>query len=672
MGDDVNSESTSTIGDDWVKESDISISSLPMDCNKEMVSSSSFVSFMSDAEGKKMLWVRLLGVQNRPNPLDDWDQLYNLNNQVGLRNDCRKLAKLLDNKKSVPELESFMTLYCKKRNVDYKKDSGWIVVLEKILKFELPQEHLFNVFFAFTTKYIPKETKENAQIYDLFRLLLQYHDPQISSHLDSLKCPPHCYASQWFSTVLAASVGDGVCRALWELYIEKGDPFLIFYMALVLIINARDQLLQIGSDRREEALAMLTALPNQLTIDDVPDFVQLSAYYADRTPQCVREDFHYLIFGSNYDDEVGEMQVSKLLCLPVTVQELTRKERGAVLASNIAYFVIDCRSNEAYNSGHIYGSFNLDCQLLVDAPSQFEMALSCLESYKNDQKFEEHICFFGYGDEDLDQFMNMVIARFLRDGKSHVTFAQGGYHGLHMVLSESNRLRLINSHDESKCRECGNASAARSWKLVGKVKEVVISKSAAVKDKVSELVTQASPGYAPVSEVKHVVSADRYGKRYRNERSVFSIDDDSSDESGGALFNKANGKEELLLADQAEFIERFQCHELGDGKLMIPSHIAITRTHMHVLRDVDGKPGFVTTEARHALSSVLRVTSKKKVPELLTFKFGYEINGNSKITAVHKFLVPKAGECAKAVKTAIFALRPLSDSESTEINFATS
>ncbi|PIO54855.1 hypothetical protein TELCIR_23770, partial [Teladorsagia circumcincta] len=89
--------------------------------------------------------------------------------------------------------------------------------------------------------------------------------------------------------------------------------------------------------------------------------------------------------------------------------------------STITYFVIDCRSNEAYNSGHIYGSFNLDCKLLVDAPSQFEMALSCLESYKHEQKFDEHICFFGYGDEDQ--------------------------------------------------------------KLVGKMKEVVISKSAAVKDK---------------------------------------------------------------------------------------------------------------------------------------------------------------------------------------------
>ncbi|RCN38761.1 hypothetical protein ANCCAN_15321 [Ancylostoma caninum] len=89
MGDDINSESTSTIGDDWVKESDISISSLPNDGGKEILSSSSLVSFVSDTESKKMFWVRLLGVQNRPNPLDDWDQLYNLNNQVGLRNGKR-------------------------------------------------------------------------------------------------------------------------------------------------------------------------------------------------------------------------------------------------------------------------------------------------------------------------------------------------------------------------------------------------------------------------------------------------------------------------------------------------------------------------------------------------------------------------------------------------------
>ncbi|KAJ1364617.1 hypothetical protein KIN20_024741 [Parelaphostrongylus tenuis] len=671
MGDEVNSESTSTISDDWVKESDISISSLPMECSKDLLPSSRFVPSVSEIENKKMQWVRLLGVLNRPNPLEDWDQLYNLNSQVVLRNDCRKLATVLGNKKSVPELESFMTLYCKKRNADYKKDIGWLVVLEKFLKFDLPAEHLFNVFFAFTTKYIPKETKENAQIYDLFRLLLQYHDPQISSHLDSLKCSPYSYTNQWFSTVLAASVDDSVCGTLWESYIERGDPFLIFYMALVLIINARDQLLEIDLSRRDIAHGILISLPSQLTVDDVPDFVQLSSYYADRTPQCVREDLHYLIFGANYDDDVSEMQMSKLLCLPLTVQELVRKERGAVGTSNIAYFIIDCRSNEAYKSGHIYGSFNLDCKLIVDEPNQFEMALACLQSYKHDQKFEEHICFFGYGEDDSDQFMNMVIARFLREGTSHVTFAQGGYRGLHNILLESNRLRLINSHDESKCRECRNTSGVSSWKFVGKVKDVVISKSAAVKGKVSGLVIQTTPGHAPTTEVKHVMSSERYGKRYRNERSVFSIEDGSSDEDDGAISNKSGGKEELLITEQAEFIERYPCHEVNENKEMIPSHIAITRTHMHVLRDVPGKPGYVTTEARHALPSVLRVTSRRKVPELLTFKFGYEICGVPKITAVHRFLVPKAGECAKSVKMAIFALRPLSDSETTEIGITT-
>ncbi|KJH44527.1 kelch repeat protein [Dictyocaulus viviparus] len=656
MGEELNSESTSTISDDWVKEGGVSISSLPTEFSKEM-SSSSVVSFVSEVDNKKMLWVRLLGVFNRPNPLDDWDQLYNLNNQIGLRNDCRKLAILLDNKKSVPELESFMTLYCKKRNVDYKKDIGWLVILEKIIRLDLPGEHLFNVFFAFTTKYIPRETRENAQIYDLFRLLLQYHDPQISSHLDSLKCDPYSYANQWFSTMLAASVHDDVCRTLWELYIEKGDPFLIFYMAIVLIVNARDQLLDINLSGRDMALKTLVSLPNQLTVDDIPDFVQLSVFYADRTPQCVREDLHYLIFGSNYDDDAGEIQMSKLLCLPLAARELIRKEPRATC--NITYFVIDCRSNEAYKNGHIYGSFNLDCKLMVDEPDQFEMALACLQSFKHDQKLDEHICFLGYGENDMDQFMNMVIARFLQDGKSHVTFAQSGYRGLHSALLESNRLRLINSHNKLKCQECKNGTAVSSWKLVGKMKEVVLSKSSAVKGKVSELVAQATPAHALSTEVKHVASSDRYGKRYRNEPSIFSIDDDSSDENCGSVSNKLGGKEELRLAEQAEFIEHFPCHELNDDKKLVSSHIAITRTHIHVLRDVLEKPGYVTTEARHPLSSVLRVTSKKKIPELLTFKFGYETRGIPKFTAIHRFIVPKAGECAKSVKTAIFALRPL-------------
>lgn len=64
---------------------------------------------------------------------------------------------------------------------------------------------------------------------------------------------------------------------------------------------------------------------------------------------------------------------------------------------------------------------------------------------------------------------------------------------------------------------------------------------------------------------------------------------------------------------------------------------------------------------RHSLSSVMRVTSKKKIPEFLTFKFGYELpTGEAHINRVHCFIIPKAGDCAKAIKTAIVALKPSS------------
>ena len=146
--------------------------------------------------------------------------------------------------------------------------------------------------------------------------------------------------------------------------------------------------------------ALLKSLPSNITAQDASDFIQLASYYSDKTPQSIREDFHYKIFGANYDDEVGEFTITKLMCLPITIHEITRKDRGSPLkSSTISYFIIDTRSQEAFNNGHIYGSFNLDCKLSVDNPSQFDIALNSLEAFKSAQKFDEHLCLLGYGDD---------------------------------------------------------------------------------------------------------------------------------------------------------------------------------------------------------------------------------------------------------------------------------
>uniref|UniRef100_A0A8R1IYI2 Rab-GAP TBC domain-containing protein n=1 Tax=Caenorhabditis japonica TaxID=281687 RepID=A0A8R1IYI2_CAEJA len=200
-------KSSSSLGDDWEIDTNI----LASEVNTLSV----------NEEERISRWTRLLGVTNTPNPLDNWDQLYNLNNQCALRNDCRKLANVLKNTRSVPELESFLTLYCKNRGTDYIKNIGWVKILENIMLLNIPQTHEFNVFFAFTTKYIPKDLRPQSELYNLFHLLLQYHDPQLSNYLDSLHCYPALYSKSWFGTLFSSSLSTEACLELWTLYIEQ-------------------------------------------------------------------------------------------------------------------------------------------------------------------------------------------------------------------------------------------------------------------------------------------------------------------------------------------------------------------------------------------------------------------------------------------------------------------
>ena len=90
--------------------------------------------------------------------------------------------------------------------------------------------------------------KNHTQTFKL--LCATVFSPICSAHLESLKCHPFLYCHEWFSCLLASAVDDNVCASLWTLYIEKGDAFLIFYMALVLLVNARDQLLAISHPNR--------------------------------------------------------------------------------------------------------------------------------------------------------------------------------------------------------------------------------------------------------------------------------------------------------------------------------------------------------------------------------------------------------------------------------------
>ncbi|TMS37212.1 hypothetical protein L596_004189 [Steinernema carpocapsae] len=653
--------SGSVLSDDWVCDNGASQNKDPSalapssDSSNETTTADAFYCVRSKRCEK---WVNSLGVRNKADPLMDWDQLYNLKNQAELRKNCRAICDRVGDVISVPELESLVTLYCKKQNLEFIPSNGWMEILEVLISVGFDTSTLYNVFFALTTKYIPRDLTEKGKVFDLFRLILQYHDPALCTYLESVKCTPFSYAYEWFTTLMAKPNPTSISSLLWDHYLEKGDPFLVFYMILVLLINARDTITgmkNLDGELRE----FIVDLPKQLGADDIPDFMELAEYYASRTPQCIREKFHFMLFGSNLINDKIDIDLSNELCLVVSVQELVKRLGPlTTLKQDYSYFIIDSREQTEFASGSIPGSFNLCCRLFVDEQEQFNMAVQSLESYKKSQRADDHICFVGSGEEQADSYMMMVIARFLQLDKQYISFLDCGYKALHDFL-KADSLALLASHNPETCMECAVADRKEStgtgvWSVMSKVRETMNRIS--VRDKGRKSSQESG---------SHVISSDRHAKRYRNMPSVFSIEDSvsSDEEYEFPEMDAPNDAERLKWSEfrsQPDIIDSFEGHELTANRTtMKKCHIAISRTHMHILHAVTDSPDYVVTKARHPLPTVMQVTSKKKIPEFLTFKFGYELpSGEIHISAVHRFLLSKSGECAKAVKSAIVALRP--------------
>ncbi|KAK0397666.1 hypothetical protein QR680_002209 [Steinernema hermaphroditum] len=609
--------SGSVLSDDWVcdneapaaKESAVLAAS--SDSNNEASVGDAFYCVRSKRCEK---WVNSLGVRNKADPLMDWDQLYNLKNQAELRKCCREVCNRVGDVISVPELESLVTLYCKRQNLEFSPGNGWIDVLEVLISVGFDSSTLYNVFFAITTKYIPRDLSSKAKVFDLFRLILQYHDPELCTHLESVKCVPHSYAYDWFSTILAKSSTTAVSSVLWDCYLEKGDPFLIFFMAFVLLVNARDDIMLMKNDKNQ-LREYIVSLPQNLSEEDVADFMDLAEYYSQRTPRCIREKFHFILFGSNLDSEGGDIDLSTTLCLAVSVQELVKSVASlSSVKQDYSYFIIDSRDQMEFSKGSIPGSFNLCCRLFVDEPEQFHIAVESLESYKKSMRPDDHICFVGSGEEELDSYAMMVVAKFLQLGKRYISLLEGGYKALHGFLKESDNLALLASHNLYECVECASASYRKEsassgmWSVMTKVKETMNKISA--RDKTRKF-SQESAG--------HVMSSDRHAKRYRNMPSVFSIEDSmsSDEEYEFPEVDATNESEKLKWTDfrsQPEIIDSFEGHELTANRTsMKKCHIAISRTHMHILHALPDSPEHVMTKARLPLSTVMQVTSKKKV-----------------------------------------------------------
>ncbi|XP_039600932.1 TBC1 domain family member 23 isoform X2 [Polypterus senegalus] len=630
-------------------------------------------------EQRVKMWKIALNVAGKGDSLASWDGILDLPEQNLIHDKCQQLIDQLQAPEDealslLADVESVITFYCKSRNITFMENLGWPDLVKPLLCLRLPRSDLYNCFYAIMSKYIPRDCIRNGRPFHLFRLLLQYHEPELCSYLDTKKITPDSYSLCWLGSLFTSCSSPEVTQAMWDVYFQQADPFLIFFLMLIILVNAKESILTQEYNSKEDLINVLETSPAHLEVEDIEDLFALAHYYYSKTPLSLRKDNQNLFGSSLVALKDEDMDLSQALCLPISVPEILQANQQ--LGDGVRFFVVDCRPAEQYNAGHLSTAFHLDSDLMLQNPTEFALSVkTLLEAQK--QSIEsgsiasgEHLCFMGSGREEEDMYMNMVLAHFLQKNKEYVSICKGGFMALQQHLADINvdgpdnvyvhwivstsgsRGSISSSADSESLNSLVDGKGVKS--LVNKMTFALKSKSVNVKERVISFIENTS---TPVD--RHVSSTDRVGKPYRGVKPVFSIGDEEeydTDEIDSSSMSDDDRKEIVNIQtwiNKPDVKHHIPCNEVKETGHMFPSHLLVTATHMYCLREIPSRKGFAYIQSRQALNSVVKITSKKKHPELITFKYGNSSASGVEVLAVERYLIPNAGEATKAIKQQI-------------------
>ncbi|CAG4948404.1 unnamed protein product [Colias eurytheme] len=524
--------------------------------------------------------------------------------------------------------------------------------------------------------YIPNGCVPNGVPFHILRLIIQYHDPELCSFLDTKRITPEQYCMPWLRSLFAGTCNLEVVLFMWDLYFQRSDPFFIFFLCLIMIINAREQLLQMKDENKTTIIETLRKMPGDLEANDVSDFCSLAHYYSLKTPVSFREDVLEVLF-SESGLEINSKLYSQALCLPLAVHELIESATvDAVDSDTVKFFLVDCRPAEQYNAGHLSTAFHLDCNLMLQEPNAFNTAVQGLLNAQRQALAAgslaagEHLCFVGSGRTEEDSYAHMVVASFLKRNIKHVSMLDGGfvaihdYFGPHMTdcLEDHNPATCLvcapnNNNLGKEVRESKRRDNIPAIQLFSKLSSAMKAKSQEVKGKLIEYIVNPNSG-ANISEW-HVSATDRKDNRYRNVPPVFSINDEEEDDYSDMRRDAASSEMLDEVIDIQSFlknqnvIDSFQCQEVLYNGHMYDSYLVITETHLIILREIPNKKGLAKVLSRRLLSTIVKITAKKRHPELITFKYGVPDGDNLLIKDMDRFLIPNASLATKVVSNQI-------------------
>lgn len=215
-----------------------------------------------------------------------------------------------------------------------------------------------------------------------------------------------------------------------------------------------------------------------------------------------------------------------------------------------------------------------------------------------------------------------------------------------------------NNNDGAELHQTPTRDNAPAIQLFSKLSSAMKAKSQEVKGKLIEYIV--NPNATGGNGEWHVSANDRKDQRYRNVPPVFSINDEEEDQHPD-LKRDVTDSSDLLeetvdlnaFLRENNVVDSFLCQEVLLNGYMYDSCLIVTETHLIVLRDVPNKRGMYKVLSRRPLSTIVKITAKKRHPELITFKYGVPDGDNLLIKDMDRFLIPNASLATKVVSNQI-------------------
>jgi hypothetical protein len=86
---------------------------------------------------------------------------------------------------------------------------------------------------------------------------------------------------------------------------------------------AKDQLLKLND--KQQIIQLIKDSPKNMSAEDIGDLFEVCVVTLSCTPDSLRQDFHCMLFGSNLVDDYTDFPLNRLICLPVSTQEIFKK-----------------------------------------------------------------------------------------------------------------------------------------------------------------------------------------------------------------------------------------------------------------------------------------------------------------------------------------------------------